>query len=116
MEILGFLYAEGLAVKRDYVEAYRWYGLAFLAGEASVRANMDIVWALLQRHDLEGAMAIAREFDALAAGEVPAGLAPAQPAPAPYAQLSARRPSPRPTALTPPTRPRAAARPGPGPP
>src|SRR3546814_12981930 len=39
MEILGFLYAEGLAVKRDYVEAYRWYGLAFLAGEASVRAN-----------------------------------------------------------------------------
>src|SRR3546814_17242966 len=93
--ILGFLYAEGLAVKRDYVEAYRWYGLAFLAGEASVRANMDIVWALLQRHALEGAMAIAREFDALAAGAVPAGLAPDQTAPAPQAQLSSRPPPPR---------------------
>jgi hypothetical protein len=76
MEILGFLHAEGLSVERDYVEAYRWYGMAFLAGEVSVRPNMDIVWQLLQRHDLEGALALTREFDALAAGEVPAGLAP----------------------------------------
>jgi hypothetical protein len=76
MEILGFLYAEGLSVARDYVEAYRWYGMAFLAGEASVRPNMDIVWQQLQRHDLEGALALTREFDALAAGEVPVGLAP----------------------------------------
>ena len=68
--------AEGLSVERDYVEAYRWYGMAFLAGEASVRPNMDIVWQQLQRHDLEGALALTREFDALAAGEVPAGLAP----------------------------------------
>src|SRR3546814_8057559 len=83
MEILGFLYAEGLAVKRDYVEAYRWYGLAFLAGEESVRANMDIGWALVQRHDMEGDMAIAREFDALADGEVAAGLATDPPAAAP---------------------------------
>jgi hypothetical protein len=76
MEILGFLYAEGLSVARDYVEAYRWYGMALLAGEARVRPNMDIVWQQLQRHDLEGALALTREFDALAAGEVPAGLAP----------------------------------------
>jgi hypothetical protein len=76
MEILGFLHAEGLSVERDYVEAYRWYGMAFLAGEASVRPNMDIVWQQLQRHDLEGALALTREFDALAAGEVPVGLAP----------------------------------------
>lgn len=76
MEILGFLYAEGLSVPRDYVEAYRWYGQAFLAGETGVRANMDIVWQLLQRHDLEGALALTREFEALAAGDVPEGLAP----------------------------------------
>src|SRR3546814_18505119 len=92
MEILGFLYAEGLAVKRDYVEPYRWYGLDFLAGEASVRANMDIIWALLQRHDLDGAMAIARDFDALAPCEVPAGLAHAPPATPPSAHTTSRTP------------------------
>ncbi len=79
MEILGFLYAQGEAVERDYVEAYRWYGLAYLAGETRVRANMHIVWQQLQRHDLEGALALTREFDALAAGKVPPGLAPATP-------------------------------------
>ena len=78
MEILGYLYAEGQTVARDYVEAYRWYGLAYLAGEKRVRANMDLVWAQLQRHDLPGALALAREFDALARGETPASLAPAQ--------------------------------------
>ena len=76
MEILGYLYAEGLSVPRDYAEAYRWYGLAFLSGEKRVRPNMDVVWQQLQRHDLEGAMALTREFDALAAGEVPASLLP----------------------------------------
>lgn len=77
MEILGFLHAEGLSVERDYVEAYRWYGMAFLAGETAVAANMEIVWGLLQRHDVKGATALKREFDALAAGEAPASLAPA---------------------------------------
>ena len=76
MEILGYLYAEGLSVPRDYAEAYRWYGLAYLSGEKRVRTNMDIVWQQLQRHDLEGAMALTREFDSLAAGEVPASLLP----------------------------------------
>ena len=80
MEILGYLYAEGVSVERDYAEAYRWYGLAFLAGEKRVRANMDIVWQQLQRHDLEGALALTREFDALARGEVPASLAASSPA------------------------------------
>lgn len=74
MEILGFLYAEGGAVARDYVEAYRWYGLAYLAGETRVRPNMDVVWQQLQRHDLEGALALTREFNALADGEVPESL------------------------------------------
>jgi hypothetical protein len=73
MEILGYLYAEGVAVERDFAEAYRWYGLAYLAGEKRVRANMDIVWQQLQRYDVEGALALTREFDALAQGEVPAG-------------------------------------------
>jgi len=73
MEILGYLYAEGVSVTRDFAEAYRWYGLAFLAGEKRVRANMDIVWQQLQRYDLESALALTREFDALAQGEVPAG-------------------------------------------
>lgn len=81
MEILGYLYAEGLAVERDYAEAYRWYGLAYLAGEQRVRENMDVVWQLLQRHDLQGALALTREFDALAQGEVPESLR-AIPAPA----------------------------------
>jgi len=76
MEILGYLYAEGLSVPRDYAEAYRWYGLAFLSGEQRVRPNMDVVWQQLQRHDLEAALALTREFDALSAGEVPASLLP----------------------------------------
>ncbi|MEO3430558.1 SEL1-like repeat protein [Pelagibius sp. CAU 1746] len=74
MEILGFLYAEGVSVERDYAEAYRWYGLAYLAGERQVRANMDVVWQQLQRHDLEAALALARQFDALQAGEIPESL------------------------------------------
>lgn len=74
MEILGFLYAEGVSVERDYAEAYRWYGLAYLAGETRVRPNMDVVWQQLQRHDLEAALALTREFDALQAGEVPESL------------------------------------------
>ena len=69
MEILGFLYAQGGSVQRDYAEAYRWYGRAYLAGERSVRANMDIVWGLLQRHDIAAALALTREFNALAGGE-----------------------------------------------
>lgn len=73
MEILGYLYAEGIAVERDYAEAYRWYGLAFLAGEKRVRPNMDIVWQQLQRLDVEAALRLTREFDALAQGEVPPG-------------------------------------------
>ena len=99
MEILGFLYAEGLSVARDYVEAYRWYGMALLAGEASVRPNMDIVWQQLQRHDLEGALALTREFDALAAGEVPAGLAP------PPAEPASSTPPAEPAASTEPVEP-----------
>ena len=76
MEILGFIYAEGVSVERDYAESYRWYGLAYLGGETGVRPNMDVVWQQLQRHDLEGALALTRMFDALAAGEVPADLLP----------------------------------------
>src|SRR3546814_18105356 len=93
MEILGFLYAEGLSVARDYVEAYRWYGMAYLAGEHSVRPNMDVVWELLQRSELEGALALTREFDDLAAGEVPSGLAPAAAAPAGPADSGTHRTS-----------------------
>jgi len=71
MEILGFLYAQGGPVERDYAEAYRWYGRAYLAGQRDVRANMEIVWGLLQRHDLEAALALTREFNALSKGEPP---------------------------------------------
>ncbi len=74
MEILGFLYAEGVSVERDYAESYRWYGLAYLAGEQGVRPNMEIVWQQLQRHDLEAALALTRQFNALQAGEVPESL------------------------------------------
>lgn len=74
MEILGFIYAEGVSIERDYAEAYRWYGLAYLAGEQRVRPNMEIVWQQLQRYDLEAALALARQFNALQAGEVPESL------------------------------------------
>lgn len=75
MEILGYLYVQGVSVERDYAEAYRWYGRAYLAGEKRVRANMDVVWMLLQKHDLNAALALTREFNALSAeGEAsPAG-------------------------------------------
>ncbi|GAB4394740.1 MAG: hypothetical protein Tsb0032_22680 [Kiloniellaceae bacterium] len=98
MEILGFLYAEGISVDRDYAESYRWYGLAYLLGEARVRSNMDVVWQQLQRHDLEGAQALARDFNALAAGEVPESFRfmapPAAPDPAPDAPAGADGRSP----------------------
>jgi len=100
MEILGFLHAEGLSVPRDYVEAYRWYGLAFLAGETGVRENMDIVWQQVQQHDLEGAQLLKREFDSLAAGEVPASLAPAPAAAEPAAADSAGSQNPESPAVT----------------
>ena len=76
MEILGYIYAEGLSVERDYAEAYRWYGLAYLSGERRVRANMDVVWQQLQRYDVQGALTLTREFNALAEGEVPPGMVP----------------------------------------
>ena len=85
MEILGFLYAEGVSVERDYAEAYRWYGLAYLAGEQQVRTNMDIVWQQLQHHDLEAALLLTRQFNALAAGEVPESLLTGVPVGAPPA-------------------------------
>jgi hypothetical protein len=85
MEILGFIYAEGQSVRRDYAEAYRWYGLAYLSGEQRVRPNMDVVWQQLQRYDLEGALALTREFNSLSNGEVPAGLLPVPAASAPAA-------------------------------
>lgn len=65
MEILGFLYAQGISVDRNYAEAYRWYGRAYLAGEKRVKPNMDLVWRLLQKFDLQAAVALTREFNAL---------------------------------------------------
>lgn len=65
MEILGYLYAQGISVDRDYAEAYRWYGRAYLAGEKRVKPNMDLVWGLLQKFDLQAAVALTREFNAL---------------------------------------------------
>jgi hypothetical protein len=106
MEMLGYLYAQGLSVERDYVEAYRWYGLAYLAGEQRVRPNMDVVWQQLQRHDLEGALALTREFDALSRGEVPAGMMP------PPAAPGGSGPQSGPAAALPPP----ASEPAPGPP
>jgi len=90
MEILGYLYAEGRGVERDYAESYRWYGRAYLAGETRVRANMDVVWELLQRHDLAGAMELVREFDARTGGTGLPGLTEA-PQEAPKAASSAAR-------------------------
>lgn len=65
MEILGYLYAQGISVDRNYAEAYRWYGRAYLAGEKRVKPNMDLVWGLLQKFDLQAAVALTREFNAL---------------------------------------------------
>lgn len=88
MEILGYAYAEGVGVRRDYAESYRWYGLAYLAGEHRVKPNMDIVWKQLVQTDPAAAHSLTREFDALTSGEVPDSLmtparAPAAPPGAP---------------------------------
>ncbi len=45
MEVLGFLYGRGLGVRRDPVEAYRWYGHALLRGATHVKENMDLLWS-----------------------------------------------------------------------
>ena len=35
---------DGIGVPRDAEIAYIWYGRAFIEGETSVKANMDILW------------------------------------------------------------------------
>ncbi len=101
MEILGYIYAQGLSVERDYSEAYRWYGLAYLSGERRVRANMDVVWQQLQRYDVQGALTLTREFNALVAGEVPPGMVPL-PGMSAKAQEGGEAFSPLPSASQPP--------------
>ncbi len=47
LEILGWMYAQGVMVGRDDVRAYTYYGRALLAGATHVRPNLDLVWARL---------------------------------------------------------------------
>ncbi|MEM7168973.1 MAG: SEL1-like repeat protein [Pseudomonadota bacterium] len=63
MEILGYLYSQGLGVKQDYGEAYIWYGRAYLSGESHVQENMDIVWSLLNQTDQVRAREIAQQYN-----------------------------------------------------
>ena len=51
MEILGFLYAQGYGIPRDPVEAYIWYGRAYLEGQPDVKPNMDLLWREISKRD-----------------------------------------------------------------
>ncbi len=72
MEILGYLYSQGLGVERDFAESYLWYGQALLAGEHHVRENMDAVWTLLVHSDRVKADQLARQFSLPENGQNPA--------------------------------------------
>ncbi|WP_282609829.1 hypothetical protein [Pelagibius sp. Alg239-R121] len=52
MELIAWMYAQGLAPKTDDEEelnelAYIWYGKAYLAGAKEVKENMDKIWPTL---------------------------------------------------------------------
>ncbi len=47
MEVLGYAYAAGWGVAKDYAEAYLYYGRAFLAGAGHVKPNLDQIWTVL---------------------------------------------------------------------
>lgn len=49
LEILGWMYAEGVMVDKSAEKAYEYYGRALLAGAAHVRPNLDILWPQLSR-------------------------------------------------------------------
>ncbi len=53
LEILGWMYAEGILVERDAARAYEYYGRALLAGAERVRPNLDLLWTRLSRTDQE---------------------------------------------------------------
>ena len=63
MELLGYLHARGLGVRRDPAEAYIWYGRAYLRGHAHVKGNMDILWSEIVAHDRAAAERITRLFE-----------------------------------------------------
>lgn len=63
MEVLGYLYARGIAVVRDVATAYTWYGRAFLRGQVLVKENMNLLWAELNEKDPESAKRVAKLFE-----------------------------------------------------
>ena len=65
MEVLGFLYGRGLAVRRDPVEAYRWYGHALMRGATHVKENMDLLWSEVATKTPEKAKSLVRYFESL---------------------------------------------------
>lgn len=50
LELLGWMYSVGQNVRQDYMQAYRYYGEAFLRGNTGVKKNMDAIWEWLEPH------------------------------------------------------------------
>ena len=63
MEVLGFLYARGIGVRRNIETAYIWYGRAYLRGRVQVKGNMNILWAELNKRNPAAARRISQLFE-----------------------------------------------------
>ncbi len=47
MEALGWMFAQGQGVRRDYARAYEFYGRAVLAGRNDLRPTLSALWPML---------------------------------------------------------------------
>ena len=73
MEILAYLYARGIGVRRDAAQAYIWYGRAFLKGQRHVKENMNILWAEISEKNPAAARRITDLFAEAQARPSPQG-------------------------------------------
>lgn len=59
---LGYLYAEGLGVPRDYVQAFMWFQLAADQGDDEAAYNRDVLAARMTPAQIADAQRLAREW------------------------------------------------------
>lgn len=61
---LGFMYYNGRGVKRDYVQAHKWWGLAAANGHMDAAHNRDFVATKMSPAQLAEAQRLVREWRA----------------------------------------------------
>jgi uncharacterized protein len=59
---MGVLYAEGLGVPQDYVQAHMWFNLAAAIGDEVAKKNRDAVSSKMTPAQIAEAQKLAREW------------------------------------------------------